>query len=68
MLLHRCHQDTGRKEQIMAKQINCDDGFVIKGATDDELVTNAYAHMKEKHPDLYSTLSREEILGMAVAV
>ena len=52
----------------MAKQINCDDGFVIKGETDDELVENAYAHMKDKHPDLYSTLSREEILGMAGAV
>ena len=51
----------------MAKQINCDDGFVIRGETDDELVENAYAHMKDKHPDLYSTLSREEILGMAVA-
>ena len=51
----------------MAKQINCDDGFVITGESDDELVENAYVHMKDKHPDLYSTLSREEILGMAVA-
>jgi predicted small metal-binding protein len=56
------------KEKTMARQINCDDGFVISGNSDDELVTNAYAHMKEHHPDLYSTLSREQILGLVVEV
>jgi predicted small metal-binding protein len=50
----------------MAKQINCDDGFVIKGETDDELVENAYAHMRERHPDL--SLTRDEVLGLAVVV
>ena len=53
--------DHGQADQLRRR-------FRHQGETDDELVANAYAHMKDKHPDLYSTLSREEILGMAAAV
>lgn len=51
----------------MAKRIDCEDGFVITGDTDDELVENAFAHLKEHHPDLYATATREQVLGWAVA-
>lgn len=47
------------------KVINCEDGVVIRGADDDELVTNARAHIAEAHPDLDGKLSRDDILKMA---
>lgn len=49
----------------MAKLINCECGAVVRGGTDDEIVANAEAHIRENHPDLVSKLSREDILGMA---
>ena len=49
----------------MTKVINCEDGVVITGATDDELVANAKAHIAEAHPDLHGKLSRDDILAMA---
>jgi len=51
----------------MSKRIDCEDGFVITGATDDELVENAFAHLKEHHPDLFATATRDEVLSWAVA-
>ncbi len=47
------------------KVINCEDGVVVTGADDDELVANARAHIAEAHPDLDGKLSREDILKMA---
>jgi predicted small metal-binding protein len=49
----------------MAKQINCACGYVVKGASDDELVANAEAHMREVHPEMAGTMSREQVLAMA---
>lgn len=50
----------------MAKVINCDDGVVIRGETDEELLTNARRHLEEAHPDLVGQLTDEQLLGMAV--
>lgn len=47
------------------KVINCEDGAVITGTNDDELVANARTHIAEAHPDLDGKLSREDILNMA---
>ena len=47
----------------MAKVINCDCGFTIRGDTEDELVTNAQAHGREVHD---MDLTREQILSLAV--
>ena len=47
------------------KVINCEDGVIITGVDDDELVANARAHIAEAHPDLHGKLSREDILNMA---
>jgi predicted small metal-binding protein len=49
----------------MAKLINCECGFVVHGADDDELVRNAEEHIRRDHPELIGTMSREELLGMA---
>jgi predicted small metal-binding protein len=49
----------------MAMQINCPCGETVRGESDDELVTNAEAHIQDKHPDMIGTMSREQILDMA---
>ena len=48
-----------------AKIINCECGQVVRGETDDELVANVEAHVRDRHPDMVGTMSREQILGMA---
>jgi hypothetical protein len=49
----------------MAKEINCPCGETVRGESDDELVANAESHMREKHPEMAGTKSREEVLAMA---
>lgn len=49
----------------MAKKIDCPCGETVRGDSDDQLVANAEAHMREKHPDMVGTMSRDQILGMA---
>jgi predicted small metal-binding protein len=46
----------------MAKVLNCDCGFVIRGETDDEFVANALAHAREAHN---LELTAEQVLAMA---
>ena len=46
----------------MAKVINCDCGFVVRGADDDELVANAQSHAREAHG---IDLTREQALAIA---
>ena len=50
----------------MAKKIDCQCGETIRGETDDELVANAEQHIRDKHPDMVGTMSREQLLDMAV--
>jgi predicted small metal-binding protein len=49
----------------MAKQVNCPCGETVRGETDDELVANVEAHVRDQHPDMVGTMSRDQILGMA---
>lgn len=51
----------------MTKVINCDDGVVLRGATDAELLANAREHLAEAHPDMAGKLTDDQLLGMAVA-
>jgi predicted small metal-binding protein len=46
----------------MEKVINCPCGYIVKGATDDELVAKAQQHAKQVHQ---MDLSREQALAMA---
>jgi predicted small metal-binding protein len=50
----------------MAKQIDCECGETVRGETDDELVANAEEHIRDKHPEMVGSMSREQLLGMAV--
>jgi predicted small metal-binding protein len=49
----------------MSKLVNCECGNVVRGQSDDELVANVEAHIKEQHPELIGKLSRPDILAMA---
>jgi hypothetical protein len=37
----------------------------MRGDDDDELVTNVQAHVRDEHPDMAGSMTREQILGMA---
>jgi uncharacterized protein DUF1059 len=50
----------------MTKVINCPCGESVTAETDDELVSGVEEHVQAKHPDMVGTMSREQILGMAV--
>lgn len=50
----------------MAKQVNCPCGETVRGSDDDELVANVEGHIRDKHPEMVGTMSRDQILGMAV--
>ena len=49
----------------MARVINCECGYTVRGESDDELVENAEAHMKDQHPEMVGQVSREQLLSMA---
>ncbi len=49
----------------MAKVINCECGYTVKGEDDDQLVANAEEHIRDRHPELVGQMSREQLLGMA---
>jgi hypothetical protein len=49
----------------MALRIICMCGHVIQGSNDDELWTNAQAHMGVLHPELVGNVTREDILAQA---
>ena len=47
----------------MDKLFTCErDGFVMRGANDDQLVAQVERHIADSHPDLVGKLSREDIL------
>jgi predicted small metal-binding protein len=49
----------------MAKQVDCPCGAVVRGEDDDEFVANVEAHVRDKHPEMADTMTREKILEMA---
>ncbi len=46
----------------MAKILQCDCGYVVRGETDDELVANVQNHAREVHD---MEITREQVLAMA---
>jgi predicted small metal-binding protein len=49
----------------VAKVINCDCGYVVRGETDEELLQGAHAHIQEAHPDMAGQVSDEQLLAMS---
>jgi predicted small metal-binding protein len=45
----------------MARQINCECGYVARGETDDEVIELIERHVRSDHPELVETETREEI-------
>jgi predicted RNase H-like HicB family nuclease len=50
----------------MSYTINCPDGVVVRGETEEELLANAEAHIREAHPEQVGKVTREELLAQAV--
>jgi predicted small metal-binding protein len=46
----------------MAKIMQCDCGYVVRGETDDEIVANVQEHAREVHD---MEITREQVLAMA---
>jgi predicted small metal-binding protein len=46
----------------VAKIMQCDCGYVVRGETDDELVANVQEHAREVHD---MEITREQVLAMA---
>jgi predicted small metal-binding protein len=49
----------------MAKVINCECGYVVRGESDDELLANAHDHIRTDHPDMEGQITDDQLLGMA---
>jgi predicted small metal-binding protein len=47
----------------MAKQITCECGYVIRGESDDAVISGARDHMRADHPDLLGTVSDDDLRG-----
>ena len=47
----------------MAKQITCECGAVITGATEDEVIAGAREHMRTDHPELLEKVSQDDLVG-----
>jgi len=47
----------------VAKQITCECGHVIRGETEEEVVTGAREHMRQDHPELLDKVSRDDLIG-----
>jgi predicted small metal-binding protein len=49
----------------VAKVINCECGYTVRGETDEELLAGAQQHMQDAHPDMVGKVSDEQLLSMA---
>jgi predicted small metal-binding protein len=47
----------------MARQVNCECGYVARAETDDDVVANIRDHIRSDHPELIDVVSDEQIAG-----
>ena len=47
----------------MAKQINCECGYVARGESEDEVVRRIREHLRSDHPDLLERVSDADLRG-----
>jgi predicted small metal-binding protein len=52
----------GKEVTPVAKIMQCDCGYVVRGETDNELVANVQKHAREVHD---MEITREQVLAMA---
>ena len=48
--------------------LHCPCGLTLTGDTEDDIVENSFAHLREKHPDMADHYERDHILFMAIHV
>jgi predicted small metal-binding protein len=49
----------------MAKVINCECGYTVRGDSDEDLLQGARSHISEAHPDMEGQMSDDQLLAMA---
>jgi predicted small metal-binding protein len=49
-------------EKRMTKLINCQCGRTIRGETDDEVIEQAQQHIRDNHPELVGSVTREQLI------
>jgi hypothetical protein len=49
----------------MARIITCEDGVVIRGETEKELLANAREHIRTAHPEMVGKVTDADLLAMA---
>ena len=47
----------------MAKQIDCECGFVARGDSENEVIARIRDHMRSDHPELLERVSEEDLRG-----
>jgi predicted small metal-binding protein len=47
----------------MAKQINCECGYVARGESEEEVVSRIRDHLRSDHPDLLEKVSDQDLSG-----
>jgi predicted small metal-binding protein len=50
------------------KLIACECGYVVRGATDEELIARGLEHIRSAHPDVAGTVTPDQLLAMAEVV
>lgn len=51
-------------KMLSCKDMGIDDGFVAKGATEEEVMEKMTTHVKEMHPEMMKGKSEEEMMKM----
>ena len=57
-----------KEAQEMAKIINCECGFVVRGSDDEELRVNLEEHIWSDHPTMVGKYDPQDLLAMAEEV
>jgi predicted small metal-binding protein len=47
----------------MARQVTCECGYIARGGSEDDVVDLIQRHLRNDHPQLVPTVSREDIRG-----
>jgi predicted small metal-binding protein len=49
----------------MARKIDCECGFTVRGDDDQQLLAAAHEHIQQDHPDMVGQVTDDQLLGMA---
>jgi predicted small metal-binding protein len=63
--MENCHGIASHEGRGMAKVINCECGYTVRGETDEELLADARKHIDEAHPDMKEQPTDEQLLAQA---